>query len=55
LLKPTGVAIELIEETNFGQNSLDLHEGDLLVLYTDGVTKAVNRNDSVIQNEQKLW
>jgi len=42
MLWPTGAAIGLIEEAEFAEKTIELHEEDLLVLYTDGVTEAVN-------------
>jgi len=42
LLLPTGAAIGLVEEAEFGEKTIQLREEDLLVLYTDGVTEAVN-------------
>lgn len=42
LLRPTGAAIGLVENAEFGEKTVDLQEGDLLVLYTDGVTEAMN-------------
>jgi sigma-B regulation protein RsbU (phosphoserine phosphatase) len=42
MLRPTGAAIGLVEEAIFGEKTIDLQEGDLLVLYTDGVTEAIN-------------
>ncbi|MCP4538769.1 MAG: SpoIIE family protein phosphatase [Chloroflexi bacterium] len=45
-LKPTGAAIGLIEETEFGEQTITLRAGDLVVMYTDGVTEATNpQND----------
>ncbi|NIS81240.1 MAG: SpoIIE family protein phosphatase [Anaerolineales bacterium] len=45
-LQPTGPAIGLVEEATFGEETVGLAMGDLLVLYTDGVTEAVNpRNE----------
>ena len=41
-LQPTGPAIGLVEEATFEEGTIDLNKGDLLVLYTDGVTEAVN-------------
>lgn len=52
LLKPTGAAIGLVEEADFDEDRLDLQEGDLLVLYTDGVTEAVNGNDQAFGRER---
>jgi sigma-B regulation protein RsbU (phosphoserine phosphatase) len=42
-LGPTGAAIGLVEEFRPGVASLDLSSGDLLVLYTDGITEASDR------------
>jgi serine phosphatase RsbU (regulator of sigma subunit) len=47
LLHPTGAAIGLIDEAEFGENTIELEDGDLLVLYTDGVTEAVD-----LQNQE---
>ncbi len=41
-LRPTGAAIGLVEDAAFGEDIIELQEEDLLVLYTDGVTEAVN-------------
>ena len=46
-LGPTGAAIGLIEEAKFGEQTIELYEGDLVVMYTDGVTEATN-----LQNEE---
>jgi sigma-B regulation protein RsbU (phosphoserine phosphatase) len=42
MLHPTGAAIGLIEEAEFAEKTIELQEEDLLVLYTDGVTEALN-------------
>jgi len=47
MLLPTGAAIGLVEEAEFTENAVELQEEDLLVLYTDGVTEAVD-----LQNQQ---
>ena len=47
MLRPTGAAIGLVEEAEFAEKTIGLHEQDLLVLYTDGVTEAVN-----LQNQE---
>ncbi len=41
-LKPTGAAIGLVEEYKLRSEQVALQAGDLLLLYTDGVTEAVN-------------
>lgn len=44
-LHPTGAAIGLVEEAEFGTATVTLEPGDLLLLYTDGVTEAMNPQD----------
>jgi sigma-B regulation protein RsbU (phosphoserine phosphatase) len=41
-LAPTGAAIGLVENTQFGEETVILAPGDTLLLYTDGVTEARN-------------
>ncbi|MDZ7290193.1 MAG: PP2C family protein-serine/threonine phosphatase [candidate division KSB1 bacterium] len=43
-LQPTGAAIGLAESFTFGMDTVVLSPGDILVLYTDGVTEAMNSN-----------
>jgi sigma-B regulation protein RsbU (phosphoserine phosphatase) len=40
-LRPTGAAIGLVEGMTFGEQSLQVQPGDVLILYTDGVTEAM--------------
>ena len=42
LLNPTGPAIGLIEEAEYGEERLPLQPNDLLLLYTDGLVEATN-------------
>ncbi len=44
-LAPTGAAIGLVEEPEFEVKTTTLHPGDLLVMYTDGVTEAVDQQE----------
>lgn len=46
-LKPTGAAIGLVEDYHPGLETATLFEADVLVLYTDGITEAMN-----LQREQ---
>lgn len=39
-LLPTAPAVGLVEDAHFGTASVQLHSGDTLVLYTDGLTEA---------------
>lgn len=41
-LQPTGAAIGLVDEFRFGTATVTLATGDVLLLYTDGVTEAIN-------------
>jgi sigma-B regulation protein RsbU (phosphoserine phosphatase) len=52
MLSPTGAAIGLIEEAEFGEKTVQLQKEDLLVLYTDGVTEAVNRQNHEFGRER---
>jgi sigma-B regulation protein RsbU (phosphoserine phosphatase) len=51
-LRPTGAAIGLVEEGQYGEETIRLHDGDLLVMYTDGVTEAVNPQDEQYGQER---
>ena len=44
-LKPTGMPVGLMPEAQYTQDSVELGPGDLLVLYTDGITEAANPED----------
>lgn len=41
-LEPTGAAIGLVEDIHLQSRSASLRPGDILLLYTDGVTEAMN-------------
>jgi sigma-B regulation protein RsbU (phosphoserine phosphatase) len=51
-LQPTGAAVGLIEEGVYDEETVALHAGDLLVMYTDGVTEAVNLRDEAFGQER---
>jgi sigma-B regulation protein RsbU (phosphoserine phosphatase) len=44
-LKPTGMPVGLMPSAQYTQASVELGPGDLLVLYTDGITEAANPED----------
>lgn len=43
LLKAKGIALGVIDEVDLQSVKVNLHPGDVLVLYTDGVTEAINK------------
>jgi len=42
-LMASGLPLGIVEEQQFEPHQIDLHHGDTLVLYTDGVTEAANK------------
>lgn len=44
-LRPTGMPVGLMPSAQYTQASVELGPGDLLVLYTDGITEAANPED----------
>ncbi|MCO6449409.1 MAG: PP2C family protein-serine/threonine phosphatase [Caldilineales bacterium] len=54
MLNPTGAVLGLVEEPLYREVELKLESGDLLVLYTDGVTEAVNPSDELFGNERLI-
>lgn len=51
-LQPTGAAIGLVEEFEFGVETVSLRPGDVLLLYTDGVTEAINPQEEEFGQER---
>lgn len=51
-LNPTGAAIGLIEDTEFGENSMSMQSGDLLLMYTDGLIEATNPRNEMFGMER---
>jgi sigma-B regulation protein RsbU (phosphoserine phosphatase) len=51
-LWPTGAAIGLVEEFTFENAAIRLWPGDLLVLYTDGVTEALGADGQLFGRER---
>ncbi len=51
-LWPTGPAVGLIEQPPLHQASIELLPGDILVLYTDGVTEAMNSANELFGPER---
>ena len=54
MLRPTGAAIGLVAEAEFAEKTIELQKDDLLVLYTDGVTEAVNLQNQEFGRERLI-
>jgi sigma-B regulation protein RsbU (phosphoserine phosphatase) len=60
-LQPTGAAIGLVEEPAYTVETIQLQPGDILVLYTDGITEARNLegeffgSSHLLELIQKSW
>ncbi len=44
-LQPSGAPLGMFRDMAYQQQSTSLHPGELLVIFTDGITEAVNEND----------
>ncbi len=53
LLKPTGGLLGLVRNQKFHMENIRMHPGDLLVLYTDGITEAHN-SDGEMFGQKRL-
>ena len=53
-LSPTGAALGLIDGMSWTRDSVQLSAGDLLVLYTDGITEARNQREELFGDERLL-
>jgi len=51
-LEATGIAISAMEDAPYQQAATSLATGDILVLYTDGVTEAVNGRNEMYETER---
>ncbi|MEJ2368378.1 MAG: SpoIIE family protein phosphatase [Acidobacteriota bacterium] len=53
-LGTTGVVAGVFQDAGYEQASIQLMSGDLLVLFSDGVTDAMNENDECFEEERLL-
>ena len=51
-LEPTGPVIGLLDEPDYEERSVMLDRGDLLVMYTDGVTEAINKSEEMFSEKR---
>jgi len=48
LLKPTGGMLGILQKQKFGLENIRMQVDDVLVLYTDGITEAMNEHEKVL-------
>jgi len=51
-LNPTGMALGVIEDNEYGTGEVTVSSGDLIVYFTDGITEAVNGDDEEFGEER---
>ncbi|MEI7650371.1 MAG: PP2C family protein-serine/threonine phosphatase, partial [Methanomicrobiales archaeon] len=51
-LEPTGIALGITEDSLYKKATIPLKSGDIVVLYTDGVTEATNIGDELFGEER---
>jgi serine phosphatase RsbU (regulator of sigma subunit) len=52
LLKADGIALGVIQNIQLEEQKIQLDQGDILILYTDGVTETIDRNDQEFGEER---
>lgn len=52
MLKAQGIALGVVDDINFEQKEIHLSDDDMIVLYTDGITEAVNGNNEQFGQER---
>ncbi len=52
MLAAKGIALGVMSDMEFEEKQVALHEGDILLLYTDGVTEAVNRHGELFGQDR---
>jgi serine phosphatase RsbU (regulator of sigma subunit) len=52
LLAARGVALGVMTDIEYEEKEIALHSGDILVLYTDGVTETINRKSEMFGHER---
>lgn len=53
-LTRTGIPLGVYEDHQWGQVSLEIEPGDILVLYTDGITDAIDRQENIFGESRLL-
>lgn len=53
-LEATGVAIGILDDADYSQAEVGLSSGDIILLYTDGVTEAINEKEEMFEVERLM-
>jgi len=51
-LPATGIALGILDDAEYTQSTAGLVPGDIVVLYTDGVTEAINEKEEMFETER---
>jgi len=54
LLKSKGIALGVIEDIELEEEEIQLEKGDLITLFTDGVTEAINQKEEQFGQQRLL-
>jgi HAMP domain-containing protein len=52
MLAAKGIALGVLTDMEFEEKEISLHPGDILILYTDGVTEAINLKNEMFGHER---
>lgn len=51
-LHPTGPVVGLVDDPGYEEKEIRLQQGDVLVMYTDGITEAINKREEMFSEER---
>ena len=51
-LEGTGIALGIMDDAEYSQNEVRVTSGDTIILYTDGVTEAINEKEEMFEIER---
>jgi len=51
-LKTGGIVLGFVEDVSFDQESIQLESGDILIIYSDGITEAMNTSEEEFDEER---
>jgi len=51
-LEGTGIALGIMDDAEYSQNEVQVTSGDTIILYTDGVTEAINEKEEMFEIER---